>query len=119
MNERFFILTPTATGRTVAVEGCGTPAIFLDASGAEMKWGGKNALPEIGERIYVSMNTLGYAKVVGYAESYGWLGLMVEFENPPEWHVKQRERHKNDATKPQWLKDGIGCIFGVEFRREK
>lgn len=119
MSERFFILTPTPTGRTVEVPGCGVPAIFLDASGNEMKWGGKNALPAINDRVYVSMNSLGYAKVVGYLESHGWLGIMVAFENPPDWHKKQTRANAKNTAKPQWVRDGIGCVFGVEFRLEK
>lgn len=117
MAERFFILTPTPTDRTVTVDGCGTPSIYLDAFGMEMKWGQRNPLPAIGERIYVDMNQLGYASVVGYLESHGWLGLMVKFENPPEWFHKQVARH--DASKPKWMREGIGCIFSAEFRKEK
>lgn len=69
-------------------------------------WGNKDTPPPaIGARIQVTMNNLGPGTVRGYFVEGGWLGLLVEFHNPPAWWVKQ-----NAPNRP------LGHIFGIEFK---
>lgn len=130
--ERFFILTPTPTDRLAADSEGRLFPVYLDASGLEMKWSGKSALPAIGERVYMKINSIGWGVVKGYAESHGYLGLLVNPENPPDWWKKQRRNNAKEhalAVKlgpekaaiervrvlPQWILDGICCVFGAEI----
>ena len=104
--ERFFILTPTPTN---------DPKVFLDAEGKEMKWSGEIPPPAIGAQINVTMNRIGPAIVKGYFESCGRLGIMMLPINPPDWLIRQR---KDNPGKLKWQKEGIGCVFGTEFKPE-
>lgn len=71
-----------------------------------VKWGNEGiAPPAIGTRIQVTMNNLGPGTVRGYFTECGWLGLLVEFHEPPQWWVKQ-----NAPNRP------LGHIFGIEFK---
>jgi len=140
MKERFFILTPTPTDKLTISnerEENGLPkesayGRYLDAQGLPMKWSGTMPLPAIGDRVYVRMNSIGWANVSGYAEVEGFLGLMVSPENPPDWYVKQVKAHKAEHEKalkmteekrkierlriyPKWILDGLGCVFGAEI----
>lgn len=133
MSERFFILTPTPTDRTLTND-AGTYPVYLDASGNELKWSGKMALPKVGERIYMRVNSIGYGEIVGYSASHGYLGLMVKPENPPDWWKKQHKatvKEHREAVKlgpekaklervrewPKWILDGICCVFGAEISK--
>lgn len=74
-----------------------------------IKWGGlaKNGTatpPAIGAEVYVTMNKLGPATVRGYFVVDNWLGVLVEFKDPPQWWIDQ------NPTEP------LGHIFGPEFR---
>lgn len=105
MTERFFILTPTATDQ---------PDVYLDASGKPMKWSGKFPIPAIGTRVFVVMNRIGWAVVKGYFESDGYVGLMTLPTRPPKWLRDQRKR-ETSPNQPAWVRDGIGCEFGMEL----
>jgi len=52
------------------------------------------------------MNQLGPATVKGYFIEHGWLGLLCEFHDPPDWWKRQ------NAKEPGRL----GHIFGTEFK---
>jgi hypothetical protein len=110
MQERFFILTPTPTAETEAHH-----RIYLDASGARMKWSAKFDIPKIGQRIYINMNGIGPAIVKGYFESEGYVGVMTKATKPPKWLRRQRREDAKDERRPQWYRDGIGCEFGTEI----
>lgn len=112
MSERFFIPTPMPTNHKVAT--ATKYAIYLDEAGKELKWSGKIKLPLKGERIYMSINAIGYGEVTGYFESEGWLGLMVKPEDPPDWWKKQNAKVR-DAT----VHHGLCCVFGLEIRQEE
>lgn len=105
MSERFFILTPTPTN---------DPHVYRDGSEVPMKWSGKYPIPAVGTEIRVTMNGIGSSVVKGYFESHGWVGLMILPNKPPKYYVEQTKKHQNDPKKPQWVKDGIGCVFGIE-----
>ena len=129
--EHSYIPQPKAVATEIAD---GDNFAIYEAEGFPgLKWSGKMPLPKIGERIYASMNSLGWAKVEGYYESGGFLGLMLRFENPPDWYERQRQgnvREHEQAKKlgpekaqtervrlmPQWILDGLGVCFGAEVR---
>lgn len=69
----------------------------------EIVWSGKVAPPAIGSHIVVRMNGCGPAIVTGYFVEEGYLGLVCELTNAPEWHKKQ---NNNDPR---------GHVFGPEF----
>lgn len=117
--EKFFIEKPEATGTRVAApfdkNKRRTVPAYRTSDGRLLKWSAEFALPEIGQRVYINMNGIGWAKVKGYFEADGWLGVMTLAENPPEWLRKQNERDAKDERKPGWSKAGIGCEFGTEI----
>ena len=144
MRERFFILTPTPTEKTICTaerEANGLPkdsafGRYLDASGEPMKWSGTFPLPAIGDRVYLRINSIGWGYVKGYAEVEGFLGLMVEPLDPPAWYIKQgnaqREEHAQALRMteekrkierlrlyPKWILDGFACVFGAEISLDK
>lgn len=117
MDERFLIPKPIPTNETETV-GSSTFSIYLNETGERLKWSGDFSLPEVGSRVYVSMNHIGWAIVKGYFESAGYVGVMTLAVDPPKWLRAQCEREKRDpkyAKQPQWAKEGIGCEFGAEM----
>jgi len=125
MTERFFILTPTPTGHRGKDHGGNEHTIYLDASGKEMFWSADFAIPSIGQRIFITMNSIGWAVVKGYfvseTDTDNYVGVMTLATRPPKW---LRDQHKRDlkhgffgsgSPMPQWMKDGIGCEFGTEI----
>lgn len=116
MSERFFILTPTPTDGTTTDSIGNVFPIYLDASGLPMKWSGSFPLPAIGSRVFVTMNSIGWAVVKGYFESAGYVGVMTKATNPPKWLRAQHRRDlKSGRTMPKWRIEGIGCEFGAEI----
>lgn len=70
--------------------------------GEMIKWSGEQPPPAVGSYINVPMNRLGRARVEGYFEDCGWLGLKVRYIDPPAWFTKQ-----NGTT--------AGHVFGAEI----
>jgi len=66
-------------------------------------WFNPNPPPAIGARVKANFNKLGEATVTGYFTEGKYLGLLVKFDNPPAWYVKQ---NKGNQT---------GHLFGPEF----
>ena len=117
MDERFLIPKPMPTNET-ETDGSATFSIYLSGSGERLKWSGDFPLPEVGSRVYVVMNHIGWAIVKGYFESAGYVGVMTLAVDPPQWLRAQREKEKRDpkyAKLPRWAKEGIGCEFGAEI----
>lgn len=78
--------------------------------GAGWLWSGEGLLstvPPVGARVNVHCNGMGPGTVEGYFVEYGWLGLRVKLDAPPEWHRKQNAGEK-------WA--GYALVFGVEVR---
>jgi hypothetical protein len=116
--EHFMIKRPKATGQYSA-DGFAT---YTSDDFDDLKWSAKFPLPQLGDRIYITMNGIGWATVKGFFTSEGFIGVMTLAENPPQWLVEQRKRDRskaNFASKPQWAKDGIGCEFGAEIALDK
>lgn len=121
MSERFFIPTPTPTTRTKTdplLPGEAFP-VYLDAEGVEMMWSGNFPLPAIDNQVFVKMNKIGWAVVVGYFESHGYVGVMTDPIDPPKWLRKQIKSCQNDPKVPKWAKEGICCEFGNELSLKK
>ena len=112
--EHFFIDRPKATGQ-VSADGFAT---YTSDEFEDLKWSARFPLPQIGQRIYITMNSIGWATVKGFFESAGFVGVMALAENPPKWLKEQRKRDKS-TNQPQWIKDGIGCEFGAEIELQK
>ncbi len=55
------------------------------------KWSGKEPPPAIGDRVHTRMNRLGWGTVLRYFVEYGWLGVLVALDAPPEWYTKQNK----------------------------
>lgn len=120
--ERFFIAQPTATTETKTTSVGDTFPAYREADGNLLMWSGAFPLPEIGSRVFIVMNSIGWAVVKGYFASEGFLGVMTLATNPPKWLRAQqrRERQRQDGRqRPQWMLDGIGCEFGAEIELKR
>jgi hypothetical protein len=53
------------------------------------KWSGNNQPPAIGENVQFYVNGIGSGTVLRYFAEYGWLGVLVRLDNPPDWYRKQ------------------------------
>jgi hypothetical protein len=115
LQERFFILTPTPTTKTKTMYSGSVLPVYLDANGTEMAWSGDFPIPDIGTKIFVRMNKIGYAVVKGYFKSAGFVGVMAIPTKPPRWLKDQIKRDAKDPSTPNWAKEGIGCFFGLEI----
>lgn len=71
------------------------------------KWSGSGDPPAIGATVKIYMNKLGTGTVTGYFVEYGWFGVLVALDEPPDWWVKQ-----NGATKKAHL-------FGLDLEPRK
>jgi hypothetical protein len=118
MTERFFIPQPAPAGTTEYTFDSRTETLpaYRDADGGTLIWATREAmpLPAIGDKVTVTMNSIGPATVVGYFASDAFLGVMTKAIAPPAWLRRQTKRAERDA--PQWVKDGIGCEFAGEIR---
>ena len=46
-------------------------------------------IPAVGTEINVAINSIGKAKVLKYFVEHGFIGLLVQPLNPPEWYIRQ------------------------------
>lgn len=120
----FLIQRPTASGQTITVthdDGkTQTFAEYRTKDEESLKWSAKFPLPQIGDEIVITMNSIGPATVVGFFMEHGYVGVMTRATNPPKWLREQNKRDREEparrAGKPQWWIDGIGCEFGAEIK---
>lgn len=75
-----------------------------------MKWSGKGHIPAIGTEVNVRLNGLGRAVVKGHFVEHGWVGLLVDFLDPPAWWLKQNASEIADANGQL-----LGHVFGAEI----
>ena len=73
----------------------------------EGKWSGKGPIPAIGDRVHINFNSFGAGTVRSYFVEGGWVGVEVECDQRPEWHIKQ---NGNTHTRP--------LVFGAELKQE-
>lgn len=98
----------------------GQMGLYRDASGVEMKWSAPFPLPAIGDRVYITLNSIGWAHVKGYFEEAGYLGVMTLATRPPAWLRDQLRRDQLSGHHlPDWRNRGIGCEFGAEITLTK
>lgn len=55
----------------------------------ELKWSGTKPPPAVGEIVRCRVNNIGKVKVKGYFTEHGWLGVLSDALEPPEWFTKQ------------------------------
>lgn len=120
MTERFFIPKPAPVPASPVPGRMGRPDLTVYRTpddGRDLLWSNtRMPLPEVGQRVFITMNRIGWAVVVGYFEAEGYLGVMTRATNPPLWLRRQRrEDQKSGRKMPQWMLDGIGCEYGTEI----
>ena len=84
-------------------------------------WSGTKTHPEppkIGAHVRINFNSLGAGVVSGYFVEYGWLGVYVKLNHPPDWWKKQNlgesatEKQKDRARR-------LGAmVFGAELEKK-
>lgn len=100
------MLTPTIPTMLIRLKD--VPAHTTDMECSDLpKWSGKDPVPAIGQTIYVRVNRIGAAKVVGYAIDCGYLGVLAYPLDPPEWWVRQ-----NGPSSPE----NAPLVFGAELQ---
>lgn len=116
MKAQFFIEMPTPAG--VKDEG----VALYDFGDKRLRWSAPFPLLAIGSRVFITMNSIGWASVEGFFAEDGYVGVMTKAEDPPQWLREQRKRdlaNPRHEDKPEWRKQGIGCEFGAEIALEK
>ena len=88
---RFFIDKLTPAG--VKDEGFA----LYDFEGERLRWSAPFPLPAIGTRIYITMNSIGWATVEGFFAEAGYLGLLP----------KQRTHHSGSESRGSELRPAI------------
>ena len=58
-------------------------------------------LPSVGSEVTVKINGIGVSKVLKYFVEHGFIGLVVQPVDPPEWYRKQNES-KTDSALYDW-----------------
>jgi hypothetical protein len=88
------------------------------SEGDKMVWSNDRPLPELGQKIKVTMNGIGFATVIGYfsetVNEGSYIGVMAVPHNPPQWLKKQNRDGAAKADKPLWYRAGVMCVYGAE-----
>ena len=58
-------------------------------------------LPSVGSEVTVKINGIGVSKVLKYFVEHGFIGLVVQPVNPPDWYRMQNES-KTDSALYDW-----------------
>ena len=61
---------------------------------------------QIGDRVKVTFNGLGDGTVIAFWTNAGYMGLEIQPDQRPEWHIKQ-----NGGAHPTYL------VFGAEVKK--
>lgn len=63
------------------------------------QWSGKSEIPPVGSTVQVQHSEWGQVTVKGYVVEDGFLGVVAEPKDPPQWWLDQkkrnRQRHRN------------------------
>lgn len=62
-----------------------------DAPEGVPKWSGNGSPPWLGDKVNVTMNSLGKGTVKGFFVLHGYLGIGIELDSPPKWYVEQND----------------------------
>ena len=61
----------------------------------KLQWITNKPIPAVGSEVCVKINGIGRSKVIKYFIEHGFIGLLVQPQNPPTWYIKQ-----NGADEP-------------------
>ena len=61
----------------------------------KLQWVSTKAIPSVGSEVNVKINGIGRSVVQKYFVEHGFIGLLVQPQEPPAWYVKQ-----NGADEP-------------------
>jgi hypothetical protein len=70
------------------------------------KWSSNGPIPAIDSEVDLDVNGLGKGVVKGFFTEAGWLGVLCELLDPPEWWIKQTAKHE----------DKVCHVFGLELK---
>lgn len=76
----------------------------------ELQWVANKPLPAVDSEVTVKVNGIGRSKVLKYFVEHGFIGLVVQPQNPPDWYKNQ-----NKSTSDFALYDWDAChVFPAE-----
>ena len=76
----------------------------------QLQWVSNKPLPAVGTEVEVKINSIGRSKVLKYFVEHGFIGLVVQPINPPDWYKNQ-----NKSTLDSALYDWGEChVFPAE-----
>lgn len=55
----------------------------------QLQWVANKPLPAVGSEVEVKINGIGRSTVLKYYVEHGFIGLVVQPQNPPTWYLKQ------------------------------
>ena len=55
----------------------------------KLQWVSNKPIPAVGSEVNVTINGIGRSKVLKYFVEHGFIGLVVQPQNPPTWYIKQ------------------------------
>ena len=61
----------------------------------QLQWVCDKPIPAVGSEVNVKINGIGLSKVLKYFVEHGFVGLVVQPQDPPAWYIKQ-----NGADEP-------------------
>jgi len=61
----------------------------------KLQWVTNKPIPAVGSEVEVKINGIGRSTVLKYFVEHGFIGLVVQPQNPPTWYIKQ-----NGADEP-------------------
>jgi hypothetical protein len=67
----------------------------------ELQWVCNKPLPPVDSEVTVKVNGIGVSKVLKYFVEHGFIGLVVQPVNPPDWYRMQNES-KTDSALYDW-----------------
>ena len=61
----------------------------------QLQWVANKPLPAVGSEVEVKINGIGRSTVLKYFVEHGFIGLVVQPQNPPDWY--------KNKTSPLWI----------------
>ena len=55
----------------------------------KLQWVTTKPIPAVGSEVNVKINGIGRSKVLKYFVEHGFIGLLVQPQDPPAWYLKQ------------------------------
>lgn len=82
-------------------------AVLVRLGDIAAKWSAPATfIPQIGSRLFISMNGFGLARVAGYFVERGWLGVECVCDSLPGWYLKQHGKGAENLVR----------VFGAEVK---